>query len=124
MSEVLQDITCCPNCHAAKSPYPISGPITTKNINSSGDPTSVHKALEIPEILRLVYDCLAQEGKKRTLTCMAQACRAFTESALNVIWRNLVGVIPLLSVLPVGQVGDQMVCTHYIITTYINLIIS
>jgi hypothetical protein len=76
-----------------------------------GDPTSVHKALEIPEILRQVYESLARDDKKGTLTSMAQACRAFTESALDVIWRNLIGVTPLLSVLPVGHADGAMVCT-------------
>ena len=109
MQQALQETTCCPNCHAVKSPYPISGPITTKNIIASGDSTSVHKTLQIPEILRHVYEGLAQEDKKHTLVSMAQVCRAFTESALDVIWHHLVGLTPLLSVLPVGHADGVMV---------------
>ena len=110
LPEALEGLTCCAHCHAQKSPYPISGPITPRNIITSGDPTSVHTALEIPDILRSVYKELAQENKKRSLLSMAQVCRAFTESALDGIWRSLVGVTPLLSVLPIGRANGMIVC--------------
>lgn len=85
---------------ACFSPHPIFGSGVTTTIVASGEPTSVHKALEIPEVLGFVYDELAQENKQGTLASMAQVCRQFTEPALDMIWRKLVGLTPLLSVLP------------------------
>ncbi|KAF8225578.1 hypothetical protein L208DRAFT_420481 [Tricholoma matsutake] len=96
---------------ACFSPHPIFGSGVTTTIVASGEPTSVHKALEIPEVLGFVYDELAQENKQGTLASMAQVCRQFTEPALDMIWRKLVGLTPLLSVLPGVRCARMIVCT-------------
>jgi hypothetical protein len=115
LKEAARDLVCCPNC-TLKSPYAISGPITTTNIIASGEFTSVHKALEIPEIRHYVYKILELDSQKRTLVSMALVCRAFTESALDVIWYSLVGFAPLLSVLPITLVEGFMVGTEMFYT--------
>lgn len=51
---------------------------------------------------------LAQLNMNATLTSMAQVCRSFTEPALSMIWRSLVGFVPLLSVLPTFQGNGLM----------------
>jgi hypothetical protein len=72
--------------------------------------TSVHKALEVSEILGHVCQQLEWEDQKGTLASMAQVCRAFTEQALDELWRNLVGLVPLLLVMPIFTSGGVMVC--------------
>jgi hypothetical protein len=116
----VEVLVCCPCC-TSKSPYAISGPITTTNIIASGNPTSIHKTLEIPEILRHVYEILAQDGKKRSLVSMALVCRAFTESALDLIWYRLDGLTPLLSILPISKADSFMVCTDILYTDTLRI---
>jgi hypothetical protein len=92
----------------------------TATIISVGEPgaTSVHKALEIPEILGYVYEQLERADMKGTLASMAQVCRAFTEQALDVLWRKLIGLRPLLSILPITVSGGVMVCHRYVIRLF------
>jgi hypothetical protein len=58
-----------------------------------------------------LYEQLELEGKKHTLASMARVCRVFTEQALDVLWRNLVGLKPLVSLLPITMKDGVMVCT-------------
>jgi hypothetical protein len=73
-------------------------------------PTSVHRALEIPEIRGQVFELLEWDDKKRTLAVMARVCRMFTEQALDALWRKLIGLKPLLALLPITIRGGVMVC--------------
>ena len=72
-----------------------------------------HQALGIPEIICTAFEELEQEDRKGTLTSAAQLCRFFTEPALDMVWRDLdVGIIPLLSILPLTNKARTLVCTY------------
>jgi hypothetical protein len=75
--------------------------------------TVSHQALEIPEIIRMVFEELELENSKRTLTSAAQVCRLFTEPAMDMVWRHLdVGIVPLLSILPLKNNDGTLVCAN------------
>jgi hypothetical protein len=78
-------------------------------------PTAVHRALEINEIRGQLFDLLEWDDKKRTLASMARVCRMFTEQALDVLWHKLVGLKPLLALLPISISGGVMVCASTIV---------
>jgi hypothetical protein len=75
--------------------------------------TVFHQALEIPEIIRMVFEELELESSKRTLTSAAQVCRFFKEPAMDMVWRHLdVGIVPLLSILPLKNKDGTLVCAN------------
>ncbi|KAI0794218.1 hypothetical protein C8Q74DRAFT_1445672, partial [Fomes fomentarius] len=81
--------------------------------------SSAQSALSCHEIAAIVFECLspgprptedASRSTKRqrkisqkTLASAAQACRALTEPALDVLWRNVDDFVHLLSILPFIQ---------------------
>ena len=61
-------------------------------------PANSHQALRIPEVLGLIFRDLTDE--KTALANLARCCRLFSEAALNVLWRELLNLRPLLDLLP------------------------
>jgi hypothetical protein len=64
--------------------------------------TATHKALQIVEILKLVFDYLDHD---RTLSAVAVACKVFKNPALDILWRDMDDLLPLLalSILPLKK---------------------
>ncbi|EDR12542.1 uncharacterized protein LACBIDRAFT_323858 [Laccaria bicolor S238N-H82] len=66
----------------------------------------VHRCLLVPELFSLVCDVLRHDCKMRlrqrsaTLASLALTCRAFEGPALDVLWREIDGLRPLLCTMP------------------------
>lgn len=58
-----------------------------------------HRIFEVEDIIRLIVDNLPKKDKKHTAR-LARTCRAFTESALDAVWREIPSVEPLFSLFP------------------------
>jgi hypothetical protein len=62
----------------------------------------MHRALEIPEVLLSMFDEVyfgSDRGKSDTLS-LALTCKRFQEPALDVLWRLLPTIFPLILCLP------------------------
>ena len=67
----------------------------------------VHQCLLVPEIFGLVCEVLVDDYNSRppvqrsaTLASLARTCRAFEGPALDVLWREIEGLRPLLCTMP------------------------
>ena len=76
---------------------------------SSYHPYSVYEQTMFPLILRdpeattkLLEAVLESPNGKRSLSRLARTCRAFSEPALNILWRDLDTLIPIIGLFP-GQ---------------------
>jgi hypothetical protein len=49
----------------------------------------MHRCLEIQEILQMILQCLYDSGYSGSVVSMAATCRAFHESAIEVLWRSI-----------------------------------
>ncbi|EIW85496.1 hypothetical protein CONPUDRAFT_150305 [Coniophora puteana RWD-64-598 SS2] len=72
----------------------------------------MHRALLISEVARNITYC---QSEKKALAALAQTCRAFSEPALDALWRELDSLLPLLECLgnaisrcPSFQSGQKM----------------
>jgi hypothetical protein len=76
---------------------------------SSYHPYSVYEQTMFPLILRdseatnkLLEAILESPNGKRSLSRLARTCRALSEPALNILWRDLDSLIPIIGLFP-GQ---------------------
>ena len=66
----------------------------------------VHRCLLVPELFSLVCEVLTHDYEMRlsqpsaTLAPLARTCRAFEGPALDVLWRKIEGLPPLLCTMP------------------------
>ncbi|KAG6851900.1 hypothetical protein C0991_005171 [Blastosporella zonata] len=60
----------------------------------------MHRCLEIPEILRLIFEYLSKECRKASLLILARTCKLFKDPALGVLWHTLESLEPLIYSLP------------------------
>lgn len=60
----------------------------------------------VPDTVRLVFNEVGGEDKP-TLARSARCCRAFHDTALDMLWKNLESVNPLRGLLPAGGLGDD-----------------
>jgi hypothetical protein len=67
----------------------------------------MHAALRNLEVIHVV----SSHTEHGTLPALASACRAFQSPALNVLWRDLHSVEPLLRCLPADLFGFDRGCT-------------
>lgn len=79
----------------------------TDNRSSSYYPYAVHEQPMLPPILRdpeaakkLFEAILESPNGKRALSRLARTCRAICEPALNVLWRELDSLVPILGLFP------------------------
>ncbi len=66
----------------------------------------MHAALLIDEILQLVFNFCADLPKielKWTFAQLARCCKAWKDPALDRLWARMMGVEPLLALLPKGH---------------------
>jgi hypothetical protein len=80
---------------------------TKKRSSSSYQPYAVYEQLMAPLILRdpdattkLMEAILDTPGGRRSLSRLARTCRAFADPALNVLWRDLDSIIPIIGLFP------------------------
>jgi hypothetical protein len=67
-----------------------------------------HHALSVPDIVRLVFDEIGDEDKT-ALARSARCCRAFHDTALDMLWKHLESVAPLRGLLPDSELrGDEI----------------
>ncbi|KAG1816156.1 uncharacterized protein BJ212DRAFT_1272018 [Suillus subaureus] len=72
----------------------------------------MHPALQILEVI----DIISSHTEHRSLPALASTCRAFESPALNVLWRDLQSVEPLVKCLPSDLFGidrECLVCHSY-----------
>ena len=85
---------------------------STKSVKkqpSSYHPYSIYEQTMFPLILRdpeattkLLEAVLDSPNGKRSLSRLARTCRAFSEPALNILWRDLDSLVPIIGLFP-GQ---------------------
>ncbi|OAX38826.1 hypothetical protein K503DRAFT_132633 [Rhizopogon vinicolor AM-OR11-026] len=74
----------------------------------------VHICLLPAEILLVIFTIIREEPrthdslKQKTIAALARTCRTFKEPALDVLWKNINGIKPLLSFLPEGVVTETV----------------
>jgi hypothetical protein len=80
---------------------------TASAISSSYIPYEVHRNTMAPAILRdpnvtnkLLEAILESPGGRRSLSRLARTCKAFSEPALNVLWRELDSLLPIIGLFP------------------------
>ncbi|KAH7921291.1 hypothetical protein BV22DRAFT_1096712 [Leucogyrophana mollusca] len=59
----------------------------------------MHRALLIDEVLQVIFDLCSETGKK-SLCSLARCCKAWKDPALDRIWKRLLSIAPLLSLIP------------------------
>ena len=62
-------------------------------------PSSMHRCLNIVELQSQIFEYCAHFGLK-SVAVLAQTCRAFHESALEILWRELEDISPFIKMLP------------------------
>jgi hypothetical protein len=62
--------------------------------------TPAHHALTVPDVVREIISKLAEEDNKQDLFSAAQCCKAFTNPSLDMLWRNMTSIVPLLNLVP------------------------
>ena len=61
----------------------------------------VHRCLLVPELFTLVCEGLTHDYERSvTLASLARTCRAFEGPALDILWRNIEGLHPILCTMP------------------------
>ncbi|KAF9465369.1 hypothetical protein BDZ94DRAFT_1320423 [Collybia nuda] len=69
----------------------------------------MHRCLLIPEIVRLICSEVDRSfvgaERRRTVKALAQTCRLFQEPALDILWRKLDSLTPLIKCIPSGLWG-------------------
>jgi hypothetical protein len=82
---------------------------SNKKRPSSYHPYSVYEQTMFPLILRdpeatnkLLEAVLESPNGKRSLSRLARTCRALSEPALNILWRDLDSLVPIIGLFP-GQ---------------------
>jgi hypothetical protein len=74
-----------------------------------------HSVLTDPALLRAIFEHLIDERDalvhaRSPLLRLATCCKAFSELALDVLWRRMDGLLPILKILPsFRRVGDAYV---------------
>lgn len=82
-----------PDCHLARLPH------TIDNRRARPPTSTMHQALCIDEIIRLIFDICANEGQS-ALGQLARCCKAWKDPALDNLWRHLPCAAPLLRLIP------------------------
>jgi hypothetical protein len=82
---------------------------STKARAGSYQPYTVYEQTMYPIILRdpdtttkLLEAILESPNGRRSLSRLARTCRAFSEPALNILWRELDSIVPIIGLFP-GQ---------------------
>jgi hypothetical protein len=80
---------------------------STQNDRTSYRPYSVHQQTMFPTILRdpdaakkLFETIIDSPNGRRSMSRLARTCRAMCEPALNVLWRELDSLLPIISLFP------------------------
>ncbi|GLB44364.1 hypothetical protein LshimejAT787_1602940 [Lyophyllum shimeji] len=60
----------------------------------------MHRCLKVAEIQSTIFECYDADQESSTLASLARTSTAFTESALNLLWRDLHSLAPLIMVMP------------------------
>lgn len=69
----------------------------------------MHRCLEVEDVVYLILmQCCGQRDRK-SVTRLARTCRAFYEPAMDVIWRKLDSLGPLLECMPKTLICDKYV---------------
>lgn len=95
----------------------------SNGMDDRGGKSSVHRALFVPEIVRLIFgfvqawdeenpagECIGfvtATGGKRSLAYLARTCRFFHEPAIDALWMNLESIDPLIKLLPRRMWGKK-----------------
>lgn len=95
----------------------------SNGMDDRGGKSSVHHALFVPEIVRLIFgfvqawdeenpagECIGfvtATGGKRSLAYLARTCRFFHEPAIDALWMNLESIDPLIKLLPRRMWGKK-----------------
>jgi hypothetical protein len=59
----------------------------------------MHRALFISEVLQDIFahlDQFSSSGSLTTLAAVARTCKIFHEPAMDLLWADMIGIIPLL----------------------------
>jgi hypothetical protein len=67
---------------------------------------SMHRCLNVDEILRLIACELVASGGKSTAVCLACCCKSFEDPALDALWVEQESLLPLLNAFP-GDVWKE-----------------
>ncbi|KAF8887149.1 hypothetical protein BD779DRAFT_1786293 [Infundibulicybe gibba] len=60
----------------------------------------MHRCLLIPEILRIICVHISTHHQSRDLLAVALVCRGFYNTSLDLLWRQIYGLLPLVRCLP------------------------
>jgi len=63
---------------------------------------SPHPALQVPEILSIIFGNFYQENftEEQSLASLARSCKLFFEPAVSILWRRLDSLPSLFKVIP------------------------
>lgn len=111
--------------HTTNTPHTISIRTQIKFLSTGALTTTskMHQALQMNEILRMIFDFFLvdtnylndsntereQKEMAKTLAALAVVCRAFCDPSLDVLWRYLPGLSPILSILPTKVLPSNLV---------------
>jgi len=94
----------------------------------------MHACLRTPELLLNIFnyvhddevnerDFLKRRPRTATLPALARTCRDFTEPALDIIWRSLPSLMPLLACIPVDRwTREEKMCLRPPFTSTFHLV--
>ena len=82
---------------------------------------SMHRCLNVDEVVRLIACELAASGGKATAVCLACCCKGLGDPVLDVLWATQVELSPLFKCLP-GDVWKEGGYTVSTPTTHVLLL--
>jgi len=82
------------------------------------DPPRFHNVLHNDDILRMIFENLSAVGDGRELAGLARVCRAFSEPALDMLWKVLPCVMPLFNLLRIETRGSALLFVDGAISDY------
>jgi hypothetical protein len=75
-------------------------PVNHKSQPLCGVPGNMHRCLLVAEIFSIVTDSLTYYDRKKDVYRLALTCKAFSEPALDAVWRKIDGLRNLIYLLP------------------------
>jgi hypothetical protein len=75
----------------------------------------MHRCLGVLDILHNIFDYVDADKWCRTrwILALALTCRAFEDSALDVLWRSLPNLVPLVRCLPASALEEEAVMDRF-----------
>jgi hypothetical protein len=75
---------------------------TYEHCSVTGNDRDMHRCFLVPELVQLVCDEFLEDGvqARRTLIALALTCRLFHEPALDLLWRRVASLGPLVKCMP------------------------